>query len=297
MTDLAKDSFFSPVFITEFLVILIINAVTITAFARIRHLRKRSTYLIINLTVADLLVGAVTGPLYVYHKMKENFGFTGQGVTAFAFKIIFPMASQVNLCLISLDRLHATLLPFRHCLIRKCFYFKIILASWFVSFLIATLMACLYLNEPYSKFPYVWASFSILTLLVLLVSYIIIIFNVHRSPHSQNHGSIHAEKKLSVTLFIVTLVSILTILPWAIYKSFPEEIKGKCRDFGEIHEVLGVIYFANSIVNPLVYAIRMQEFRNAIRNLLLLQNQAEHRQPGSRAEQNNVHPLQQDAML
>ena len=158
-------------------------------------------------------------------------------------------------------------------------------------------MACLYLNEPYSKFPYVWASFSILTLLVLLVSYIIIIFNVQRSPHSQSHGSIHIERKLSVTLFIVTLVSILTILPWAIYKSIPEEIKGKWRDFREVHEVLGVIYFANSIVNPLVYAIRMQEFRNAIRNLLLPQNQAEYRQPGSRAEQNNEHPLQQDAML
>ena len=181
MTDLAKDSVFSPVFITEFLVILIINAVTITAFARIRHLRKRSTYL----TVADLLVGAVTGPLYVYHKMEDNFGFTWRGATALAFEIIFPIASQVNLCLISLDRLHATLLPFRHCLIRKCFYFKIIIGSWFVSFLMATLMAGLYLNKPYSTFSYVWASFSILTLLVLLVSYIIIIFNVQSSPHSK----------------------------------------------------------------------------------------------------------------
>ena len=93
------------------------------------------------------------------------------------------------------------------------------------------------------------------------------------------------------------MVSILTILPWAIYKSIPEEIKEKWRDFHGLNKVLGVIYFANSIVNPLVYAIRMQGFRKAIRNLLLPQNQAEHRQPGSRAEQNDEHPLQQDAML
>ena len=67
-----------PVLITESVVILIINAITIIAFARIRHLRKRSTYLIINLTVADLLVGAVTGPLVVYLscKDKENNEFT-----------------------------------------------------------------------------------------------------------------------------------------------------------------------------------------------------------------------------
>ena len=297
MTSLAKDSVFFPVFISEFLVILIINAVTIAAFARIRHLRKRSTYLIINLTVADLLVGAVTGPLHVYHKMKENFGFTWPGMIVHVFERTFPPASQVNLCLISLDRLHATLFPFRHCLIRKCFYLKIIIGSWFVSFLMSVLMACLYLNEPHLTFWSVWTSFKILTLLVLLVSYILIILNVQRSPHSRSHGSIHTERKLSVTLFIVTMVSILTILPWAIYKSIPEEIKGKWRNFHEAHEVLGVIYFANSIVNPLVYAIRMQEFRKAIRNLLLPQNQAEHRQPGSRAEQNDGHPLQQDAML
>ena len=101
MTSLAVDSVFFPVFITEFLVILIINALTITSFARSRHLCKRSTYLIINLTVADLLVGAVTGPLHVYQKMEEKFGFTWQGVIVFGFDVTFTIASQVNLCLIS----------------------------------------------------------------------------------------------------------------------------------------------------------------------------------------------------
>jgi len=43
--------------------IFIINAYTAFAFARNHHLRKRTTYLIINLTVADLLVGVVMGSL------------------------------------------------------------------------------------------------------------------------------------------------------------------------------------------------------------------------------------------
>ena len=299
MDNLAKDSVLFPVFITEFLVILIINAITITGFARSRHLRKRSTYLIINLTVADLLVGAVTGPLYVYLRMEENLGFTWQGVIILVFELIFLIASQANLCLISLDRLHATLLSFRHCLIRKCFYFKIILVSWLLSFLLAIIMACLYLNEPFSTFSYVWTSFSILTILVLVVSYVIIILNVQSSPHSQNNGLIHTERKLSVTLFIVTGVSILTILPWTIYESMPDDIKKTWGNEStvEVHDVLAVLYYANSIVNPLVYAIRMQEFRKAIGNLVLPQSQAEHRHLGSRAEQNEVHLLQQDAML
>ena len=181
-----------PVFISEFLVILIINFITITTFARIRQLRKRSTYLIMNLTVADLLVGAVTGPLFVHIKDEEYNSFEWPIFIGFAFHLTFPIASQVNLCLISLERLHATLFPFRHCLIRKWLYFKIIIGSWFIAFLLACLMAYLLMNESDGG-SYVWASFSTITILVLAVSYVIIISNVQRSPHAQSHGSIHTE--------------------------------------------------------------------------------------------------------
>ena len=259
-----------PIFITEFIVILIINAIAITAFVRIRHLRKRSTYLIINLTVADLLVGAITGPLALFFNgNEENHGFEWREFLRFAFEITFPVASQVNLCFISLDRLHATLFPFRHCLIRKCFYFKIIIGSWFTTFLLVFLMAALDTYESVAGL-YVWVSFSILTILVLVVSYIIIILNVQRSPHSQNHGSIHSERKLSVTLFIVTGLSVLTILPWAIYISIPVDIQRGLSGTSsvDINEVLALFYISSSIVNPLIYAIRMQEFRKAIGNLV-----------------------------
>ena len=111
----------SPAFITEFVVISIINVITIIAFARIRHLRKRSTYLIINLTVADLLVGAVTGSLLVYLKGQDC---SWPGLIFCALHVTFPIASQLNLSLISLERLHATLLPFRHCLITNWVFLK-----------------------------------------------------------------------------------------------------------------------------------------------------------------------------
>ena len=249
-----------PVFVTESLVITIINVITIIAFARIRHLRKRSTYLIINLTVADLLVGAVTVPLNLLNRQKEN------NVFKWVIKLAFPIASQVNLSLISLERLHATRFPFKHCLITKRLYFQIIVGSWLITFAIAFAMA----NSTKEVLPFAWASFSLLTLLVLTVSYIIVIVNVQRNPHSQNHGSIHMERKLSVTLFIVTAVSVLTILPWAIYLSMPHHLQEELFKVSrvKISFMLAVIYFASSIVNPLVYAIRMQEFRKAIRNLV-----------------------------
>jgi len=217
-------------------------------------------YLIINLTVADLLVGAVTGPLFSLKPQIES-NVLIRGIT-----LTFPIASQVNLSLISLERLHATLFPFRHCLIKKRLYFAIIVGSWLIIFAIAFVMA----NLSKQAFRYALASFSVLTLLVLTVSYVIIIVNVQRSPHSQHHGSIHTERKLSITLFIVTGVSVLTILPWAVFHSMPVDLQEELFNASriEIHLVLAAIYFASSIVNPLVYAIRMREFRKAIRNLV-----------------------------
>ena len=64
MSDETKDAWFA-VFLTEFITMFIINALTLIAFAKTHHLRKRKRrrYLIMNLTVADLGQGAVGGPV------------------------------------------------------------------------------------------------------------------------------------------------------------------------------------------------------------------------------------------
>ena len=293
-----QDTNWPPVFITEFLMISIINAITITAFARIRHLRKRSTYLIINLSVADLLLGAVAGPLYVYLKGKEDHLFSWPRFSLLAFKITFLIASPVNLSLISLERLHATLFPLKHCLLRKWFYFKIIIGSWFITLLLGSLMAGLYLKEPGTLLPYAWASFCVVTLLVLILSYLIILLNVQKSPRLQTVSALQTERKLTITLFIVTGVSVVTVLPWAIYKSIPMDIMKNWEKATSVffYNMLAVIYFANSIVNPLVYAIRMKEFRKALGNLVSRQRQAEQGRR-TRTERKRAHRSQRQATL
>ena len=212
----------------------------------------------------------MTGPLFV-HSEKQDCSWPG--LIFCSLGATFPLASQINLSLMSLERLHATLFPFRHCLITTWVYFKIIIASWAISFSLAFVMAKLTQGV---LLQYAWASFSVITLLVLTVSYIIIFVNVQSNPHSLHHGSVHKERKLSITLLIVTGVSILTILPMAIHNSLPEAIKQIWHSASaDIRLILHVIYFANSIVNPLVYAIRMQEFRKAFVNLVTRRSQAD----------------------
>ena len=53
------------VLVLECLAIVILNIITIIVFVKHRQLQRQSTYLIIHLTIVDLLVGAVSGPLQI----------------------------------------------------------------------------------------------------------------------------------------------------------------------------------------------------------------------------------------
>ena len=261
------ENAWSKVFIAEFIVIVIINAFTLVAFARNRHLRKRTTYLIINLTVADLLVGAVSEPMKILGPDFDRGNvFSWQEFITLTSTLMFPLASQANLSLISLERLHATLFPFRHCLIDKWLYFKVIIGSWMITLLLASMMSVLKMLEL-DLFRYLFLCYTCLTLLIITVSSVIITIKVKSNPPPQHFSAVASERKLSVTLSIVTVVSILTILPASIWMAMFSQRCFAATHVVQIYETFTLLYYANSIINPLIYAIRMREFRQAVKEL------------------------------
>ncbi|XP_068683881.1 G-protein coupled receptor 39-like [Montipora foliosa] len=259
------------IFVIEFTVILIMNAYTITVFARNHHLCKRTTYLIINLTVADLLSGAVSGPLELFYMNRKSDlqpGFIWQKLSSVTFLSIFTISSLTNLSLISLERLHATVYPFSHCSLGKRVYFKAIIFGWLSSFLISCVDSVLFVFMPV-KFFYAWASHIVIALLIVALSYIIIIVKVHKHPPPVPYGTAaDSDTKLSITLFIVTVVSVVTTLPWALYAAIkPMHIwnrESQTESGVTINYIVHGLYYASAIANPLIYAIRMKEFRKAV---------------------------------
>ena len=262
-------------FIIESSVIVLLNAFTLAIYTRNRHLRKPSTYLIINLTVADLLVGTVLVLLSFFEpdKLERDLelkqAFSWQSFVYLTLSGLFPVASLANISLISLERLHVTLFPFRHCLVGWRVYLTTICCSWLFSLTLSSVFSLLDLRAS-PAFPYVFASYIFLSLLILTVSYVIIISTVKNNPPFPNAvPALSQERKLTVTLFTVTVVSVLTILPLVIWSVIALHIQSKLCPavIFRIYYSLNVIYFFNSIVNPLVYAIRMQEFKKAARKL------------------------------
>ena len=257
------------VWLTQFIMVFIINAFTLVVFARSRHLRRRNTYLIMNLTVADLLIAAVSGPETILFFKRNTRPKKGFGVLYSIISDMCWIASLGNLVLISLERLHATLYPFRHCLVGKSIYYKIIIFSWLGALTLACVLHIIRLNNPVVADRYTWIIYVVLALAVLTTSYFIIISKFITKPHVQQLGSVmSAERKLSVTLFIVSAASIITLLPWLITICISiSSDRLLWIKFTPTRKMASTFYFLNSLLNPVIYAIRLTEFRRASKEL------------------------------
>ena len=128
------------VLIIECLAIVILNIITIVVFVKKkRQLQRQSTYLIIHLTIVDLSVGAVCGPLQIKRKMEwycSLWNYRRETIwsnrLSLVFLHLFYFTSLTNLIAISLERLHATFCPFRHRFVRKWVYRAIIIVIWLI---------------------------------------------------------------------------------------------------------------------------------------------------------------------
>ena len=93
---------FSIAFIFSFLAIVIGNLLTILLFTVNRRLRNRSLFLVINMAISDLMIGAATLPIYIYSLGLFHQLWTGRWSIALdASSVIlhvFFLAGAVNFC-------------------------------------------------------------------------------------------------------------------------------------------------------------------------------------------------------
>ena len=256
------------------LAIIIPNLITIIIFLKNRSLRKRSTYLMINLAVADMLVGVFSTDEFRYVGVNlcnlwEDILPVKPAVYVMRhFSVLFPVASVTNISVISLERLHATFLPLRHRVMQKWIYGLIVAIIWVTAGLVSTGAVVIEQFKRRSHYFYLWNSFDLICLLIIAVSYVSIVIKVRCGAQPHHHGAASRERKLTMTLFIVTVVSLLTWLPFVIisFLYFTTDIFSSVSRiaFDRLNLVLIIFYCANSLVNPILYAARMPDFRRTL---------------------------------
>ena len=255
------------------LAIIILNLITIIVFIKNRNLRKRGTHLMINLAVADMLAGVTATYNFVnfgarFCKFWEEVVPAKLTVYFMIIFVLFPVTSVTNITAISLERLHATFLPLRHRVLQKWIYGLIVLITWVTAGLVSIGLGVLEKFREHRYYFFLWHSFDSLCLLIICISYVSIAIKVRCGAQPQHHGAASRERKLTMTLFIVTSVSLLMLLPFVIASFIFFETDAFCS-LSEITSlrlnlVCIVLYNANSLVNPILYTMRMPDFRRAL---------------------------------
>jgi len=238
------------------------------------NLRKRSTYLLINLAVIDMLAGVIAMESFASFigayscNLWKEFLPDKLHVYVAILEVLFPVASVTNITAISLERLHATFWPLRHRVMQKWIYGLIVAMTWATVGLVAIGVGVLLQSKEPSHYFYLWNSFNSVCLLIISVSYVSIVIKVRCGAQPQHHGAASRERKLSMTLFIVTFVSMLIWLPYVIFAflSSATDIFSSLSitAFRQLNISLVALYYANSLVNPILYTARMPDFRRAL---------------------------------
>ena len=274
MFSLAECVSWLAVTATLSLAIIILNLITIIVFMKNRNLRKRSTYLMLNLAVIDMLAGVIAMESFaalvgVYSCNLWKDGLPDKLHVYFGIlEVLFPVASVTNITAISLERLHATFWPLRHRVMQKWIYRLIVASTWATAGLVSIAIVVLQQSEELNHFFYLWNSFYLVCLLIISVSYVSIVIKVRGGAQLQHHGAASRERKLTMTLFIVTFVSILMWLPFVMssFLFFATNIFSSLSSSAIIRLsiALSVLYYVNSLVNPILYSARMPDFRRAL---------------------------------
>ena len=259
----------------EAVAIVTLNALTAIVYLKERSLRKRSMYLVINLAIADIFIGGLL-IFRDWYLGSHCIFWTNDLTVASNLDILvlfrlFPLASVTNLAAISLERTHATFRPFVHRLVKKKIFGAAVVAAWIIAGLTSTISA---FNVQLESYPFYISYLSIysLCLFVILVSYTSIAVRIICGNQRHPHDARNRERKLTKTLFIVTVTSILLTLPyvinWFVVAIIILHPIPSTSIWFHLLEFFIILFSANSLVNPVLYIFRMPEFRRALFSLL-----------------------------
>ena len=265
---------FSVIISIEALIICIGNAFVIFVFwTQFTGSRRRASYLLINLAVADFLIGVAKIPAFITNSIpslmrKERSGLGGYIA---AFVILFSTASVVSLAAVSVERTAAVLWPLAHRTSGDRVYVYCIAFIWVT----AMSMFLIYILPFFNVWPLEYAVIAlnivlVLSILTTCLTYIIIRAHLKRSPqifNSDERQNVERNVKLSKTVFLVIALSFAFWAPAVIFYIIDDVFCKECIP-AEVVCVGTVLHFANSLVNPIAYTCRLSIFKKTLNRLL-----------------------------
>ncbi|XP_031573762.1 trace amine-associated receptor 4-like [Actinia tenebrosa] len=247
------------------IVIITGNLAVMVIFTRTPSLRMRKYYLLISLSVADFFVGLISVPYYLallVHSPLSEASYLVYTVQ----DILFGTASVFGLTAVAIERAYAVYFPFKHRTLWKGAYMIGIAVVW----LVAILFAFITTSEYAISIIYPTSASILISLLGIIISYVLIWIKMHCMTNMVSHAIQKRDKKMTVTLLIVTIVSLLAWIPFQVVTVYAITCGSLClHDKEKEIMITKVLQYSNSLVNPIIYGLRVPQFKRALLKRLL----------------------------
>ena len=242
------------------------NMLAIALFAFNKKLRKKkSLYLVMNMAFADLMLGGIYLPSFIFflvtpeNQASYEISFFRNIICAF-----FSLASSITAALISAERFYAIYCPLKHRTLSTRAYGLVILMVWTMAILFSTVYVLLFWSPM--------ALYSFLCSYVLFLALTICGLNIgiwrkfkQKTPsHQQNRA--FQQQRLTKALLYVSVFTLISWIPISVYNLIIGSFAYKIH----VHILLLTLfmYLSSSFINPVVYAIRIPEFKQAMPNIV-----------------------------
>ena len=252
------NPFWATCFSVMAFLIIVGNSLTIATLLR-KKFRKRPQFLLISLAFADLLVGCATTVFITAEYWLFSLSFAFVVLDMFA-----GLSSIFHLAAISLERLHATLRPFRHRQLSLKVYWLAITTPWILSFSLSIFGFILHKMSPryYFQVNYIIITSSLTTSLLTACFSYVLIWVKRRRSNLRNFRE-NQEARFSKTVLIVTVASFITWIP---FQSVIVTLLS--RRFINIPMpvllFIKLLQLSNSFVNFAIFIFRFPSYRKAL---------------------------------
>ena len=251
------------------------NSLTLVALHKISSLHPPSKLLYRCLATTDLLVGLVAQPLYVTYLMSvvhEHWSLCHYAIeAAYITSVALCGVSLLTMAVISVDRLLALLLGLRYKEIVTLKRIYIIIASFWVLCLVASL--CTIFDQRITDL-----NVSIvlpLSLLISLASYTKIFrtlrhhqAQVQQQPSQPNALNMARYRKAVHSALWVQSALVVCYTPFLILFIVVSYSKTYSSHLGVAWEMTSVLVYFNSTLNPFLYCWKIIEVRRAMKQTI-----------------------------
>ena len=254
------NPFWATCFAVMSALIIVGNSLTIATLLK-KKFRKGPHFLLISLAVADLCVGCMI-PLYMARTIMAPHNRSKLSFTLY-LSIFSNVSAIFHLLVISLERLHAILRPFRHRQLSLKAYWVAIATPWVLS--LSQTISILTLRRVLKRSDGAFFLLAFLTtpLLVTCCSYFAIWKKRKESRDKVRSFRQSQDARFSRTIFLVITASFITCVPFQLCNIVRGLSPTTTIPLSAIF-VTNLLLFSNSFVNFLIYFLRFPGYRKAL---------------------------------